>query len=92
MNNIYSVNFLFVGKAILYGAIAGGAALLILIIIIIVVVCVMRRRRRRDGSKNNDIGWFIVFVICEKNIIAKSISIYICCFYTHDRYEVNVIK
>ena len=57
------VNFLFVCKAILYGAIAGGAALLILIVIIIVVVCVMRRRRR--GSKNNAIGWFIVFVIWE---------------------------
>ena len=59
----------FVCKAILYGAIAGGAALLILIVIIIVVVCVMRRRRR-GGSKNNDIGWFIVFVICE-NIFCK---------------------
>ena len=75
-------------KAILYGAIAGGAALLILIAIIIVVVCVMRRRR--GGSKNNDIGWFIVLWIVK--YFVKSKYMYICCFYIHDRYEINVIK
>ena len=80
---MYYFNF-YVCKAILYGAIAGGAALLILIVIIIIVVCVMRRRR--DGSKNNDIGWFIVFVICEN--IKINIYIYMCCFYNHDRYEI----
>ena len=75
---MYDINF-FVCKAILYGAIAGGAALLILIVIISIVVCVMRRRR--GDNKNNDIGWFIVFVICE-NIFFEINIVYLLLLYS----------
>ena len=33
-------------------------------------------RRRRGGNKNNDIGWFIVYVICENIFMNQYLFIF----------------